>query len=197
MRDMSNDYATMIRNELGGPVDIIGISTGGPIAQYFAVDHPILVRRLVLAMTGYRLTEGGKELQRQIGDLARQGKWRAANSASIDGLYPQGMKKHLFKLFVWLFKAFGSPSDPSDLLVTIKAQRNHDFKDRLAEINAPTLVIGGEEDLFYPIRETAAEIPNAKLILYEGFGHNAMLDNKQQFQEDVLAFLKKSTSEDI
>jgi hypothetical protein len=39
IRDMSNDYANMIRNELRGPVDIMGISTGGPMAQYFAVDH--------------------------------------------------------------------------------------------------------------------------------------------------------------
>ncbi len=49
MRDMSEGYATMIRNELGGPVNVMGISTGGPIAQHFAVDHPELVRRLALA----------------------------------------------------------------------------------------------------------------------------------------------------
>ena len=78
MRDMSDDYAIMIKSELGGPVDIMGISTGGPIAQHFAVDHPELVRRLVLAVTGYRLSDEGKELQRRVGDLARQHKWRAA-----------------------------------------------------------------------------------------------------------------------
>jgi len=71
----------------------------------------------------------------------------------------------------------------------------HDFKDRLAEIKVPTLVIGGEEDFFYPIRETAAGIPKTELILYEGFGHNAMFDNSHQFQEDVLAFLNKGASE--
>ena len=59
MQDMSNDYATMVRDELGGPVDIMGISTGGPIAQYFAADHPDLVRHLVLASTGYRLSDYG------------------------------------------------------------------------------------------------------------------------------------------
>jgi len=49
----------------------------------------------------------------------------------------------------------------------------------------------GEEDHFYPIRETAARIPNAELIFYEGFGHNTMFDNKRQFQEDFLMFLKR------
>jgi len=196
MRDMSDDYATVIKNELGGPVDIMGISTGGPIAQYFAVDHPDLVRRLVLAMTGYRLSEKGKKLQMRLGDLAREGKWRKAYSAIMDGVYPQGgIKVRFFKVLMWFFATFGAPSDPSDVLVTLEAEDKHDFKDQLAEIKVPTLVIGGEEDFFYPIRETAEGIPNAELILYEGFGHNAMFDNSRQFQEDILAFLNKGMSE--
>lgn len=187
MRDMSDDYATMIKDELGGPVDIMGVSTGGPIAQHFAVDHPNLVRRLVLAMTGYRLSEEGKELQRRMGDLARQDKWRAAYSTLIAGVYPRGIKKYFFKLLMLLFGTFGAPADPSDGLVELEAEDKHDFKDRLAEIKVPTLVIGGEEDYFYPIRETAAGIPNARLILYDGVGHDAMM--KRQFNKDVLAFL--------
>lgn len=195
MRDMSDDYATMIRNEFGGAVDIMGISTGGPIAQHFAVDHPELVRHLVLAMTGYRLTEKGRILQRLFMELGRQGKWRKVFSSMVDGIYPRGIKKYLFKLFMWLFGTFAAPEDPSDMLVTLEAEDKHDFRDRLVEIKAPTLVIGGEEDYFYPIRETAAGIPNAKLILYEGFGHTAMSDNNRQFQEDILAFLNKGVSE--
>lgn len=30
--DMADDYAVMIREEFGGPVDVLGISTGGSIA---------------------------------------------------------------------------------------------------------------------------------------------------------------------
>jgi pimeloyl-ACP methyl ester carboxylesterase len=189
MQDMSNDYATMIKNELGGPVDVMGISTGGPIAQYFAVDHPQLVRRLVLALTGYRLTEQGAELQRRMGDLARQRKWRAAYSTTVGGMYPRGIKKYLVKLFMWLFGAMGAPADPSDGLIEIEAEDKHDFKERLAEIKVPTLVIGGDEDYFYPIRETAAGIPNAKLVLYEGSGHNVIFKHNRQLSEAILAFL--------
>jgi pimeloyl-ACP methyl ester carboxylesterase len=189
MQDMSNDYATMIEEELGGPVDVMGLSTGGPMAQYFAVDHPDLVHRLVLAMTGYRLTKRGAALQRRMGDLARQRKWRAAYSTMMTGMYPRGIKKYLLKLFMRLFGAMGAPADPSDGLVEIEAEDKHDFKERLAEIKVPTLVIGGDEDYFYPIRETAAGIPNAELVLYEGFGHNVIFSNNRQFSEDILAFL--------
>jgi len=192
-RDMSNDYATMIREELGGPVDIIGLSSGGPIAHYFAVDHPHLIRHLVLAETGYRLSEEGKEWTRHVGDLARQRKWRKAAVFIVTSVYPKGLKKHFFKLVMWLFgrSMFGS-DNPSDGLVEVEAEINHDFTSKqLAKIKVPTLVIGGEEDKFYLNHETAEGIPNAKLILYKGFGHNAFDDNRHQFQADILAFLRE------
>jgi len=87
-RNMSNDYATMIKEELGGPVDIMGLSSGGPIAHHFAVDHPDLVRHLILAETGYSLSKKGKEWTRRFGDLARQVKWRTAATSIIPLMYP-------------------------------------------------------------------------------------------------------------
>lgn len=59
-RDMPNDYANMIKEELEPPVDILGLSTGGTIAQYFALDHPQLVRRLVLAAQAIHSTKTEK-----------------------------------------------------------------------------------------------------------------------------------------
>jgi len=43
---------------------------------------------------------------------------------------------------------------------------------------------------FYPICETAAGIPNAKLILYQGLGHNTIFAHNRQFSEDIVALLK-------
>jgi pimeloyl-ACP methyl ester carboxylesterase len=192
---MSDDYASMIKDELGGPADIMGISTGGSIAQYFAADHPDLVCRLVLAATGYRLSEEGKALMRQVGDLARQGKWRAVYTTEMAGVYAYGIKKHLLYMLTWLFGKLlvGTPDIPSDILVTIEAEDKHDFKERLGDIKAPTLVIGGKEDYFYPIRELAAAIPGAKSILYEGLGHNVVVNKR--LVKDVLVFLAESTDD--
>lgn len=78
---------------------------------------------------------------------------------------------------------------PSDLQVIIRAEDQHRFLARLAEIRAPTLVIDGADDRFYSealLRETAAGIPDARLILYPGQGHAAM---GAAVQQDVLAFL--------
>jgi pimeloyl-ACP methyl ester carboxylesterase len=187
--DMSNDYAAMIKEEIGAPVDVMGLSTGGVIAQYFALDHPELIRRLVLAMTGYRLTEEGAELQRRMGELAHQGKWRAAYAAMMDGVYPPGFKRFIFKCLVRLFGGMGAPEDPSDGLIEIECEDKHDFWRRLPDIKVLTLVIGGDEDFFYPIAETAERIPKAKLVLYEGYGHNVIFSKGRQFDKDIWDFL--------
>jgi hypothetical protein len=88
-----------------------------------------------------------------------------------------------------------APEDPSDLVVTLEAEDKHNFKDRLKEIAAPTLVVAGKKDLFYTeqlFRETAEGIPNARLILYEGMGHPV---HGEQFRQDVLFFLNYDRKE--
>jgi pimeloyl-ACP methyl ester carboxylesterase len=188
IKNMSDDYATMIENEMKTPVDLMGMSTGGTIAQQFAVDYPRLVRRLVLASTGYRLSESGAIAQRKIIDFTRRGKWRSA-AATMAGVMASGMISPVLKSFFWILGRgmFGSPDDPSDGLAELEAEDRFDFKESLADIKVPTLVIGGENDRFYPVRETAAGIPSAKLVLYKNAGHMAVM--KRQFNRDVLAFL--------
>jgi pimeloyl-ACP methyl ester carboxylesterase len=201
MKEMADDYAAMIVREFGKPVDIIGVSTGGSIAQHFAADHPELVRRLVLHSSAYVLNDAAKELQLRIAELGQQGRWTQVNAAMIDFIVPHsGMMKYLAKPIVWtaspLMTLLSAPKDPSDLVVTVLAEDEHDFKERLAEITAPTLVVAGDQDPFYSpslFRETAEGIPNAKLILYPGMRHPAY---GKQFGRDVLAFLQESCEEE-
>ena len=196
MQNMADDYAEMIREEFGGPVDVIGVSTGGSIVQHFAAEYPDLVRRLVIHSSAYTLSDEAKNAQMCVGHLARQRKWRSAYATLMSISLPRsGIRRYLFKPFIWFLSFFGgmffgAPEDPSDLVVTIEAEDKHNFKDRLSEIGGQTLVIGGTKDPFYTpelFRETAKGIPNGRLILYEGMGHPA---SGKQFSRDVLTFLK-------
>ena len=69
MADLAADHAVALRAEFGEPVDILGFSTGGSVAQQLAVDHPDVVRRLVLACTAYRLGTAGRATQRRLRSL--------------------------------------------------------------------------------------------------------------------------------
>jgi pimeloyl-ACP methyl ester carboxylesterase len=201
MKDMADDYASMIREEFGGPIDVIGVSTGGSIAQHFVANHPDLVRRLVIHSSAYALSEEARRLQTRVARLAHQRRWVKASAVMLRPLFPdQGLMKYLSAPIVWLASLLlgllAAPKDPSDLVVTVEAEDTHDFKDHLGEISAPTLVVAGDKDPFYTetlFRETAEGIPNARLILYPGMGHPA---SGKQFGRDVLAFLQEGTAQD-
>lgn len=195
LRDMADDYAAMIREEFRGPIDVIGLSTGGSIAQPFAADHPDLVRRLVIHSSAYTLSDRAKRLQLRVSELAQQGRWAQAYTVLFNTVLPRaGIKRLILKPLLWLgaqVMALDVPQDPTDVVVTIAAEDQFNFKDRLAAITAPTLVVAGTQDPFYTptlFHETAARIPNARLILYEGMGHPA---GGKPFRHDVLTFLRE------
>ena len=195
LKEMADDYAAMIQEEFGGPVDVIGVSTGGSIVHHLAADHPEVVRRLVIHSSAYTLSEPARRLQMDTARLAQQGKWRQAYITLLGPVmaHANGVR-HLARPVTWLMSALMAlrpPKDANDLAVTVEAEDRFNFRDRLAEIGAPTLVIAGEEDPFYTpelFRETAEGIPNARLILYPGMGHPA---RGVQFGRDLLAFLRE------
>jgi pimeloyl-ACP methyl ester carboxylesterase len=187
LADMAADYAVMINDMFGGPVDVMGLSTGGSIALHFALDHPGLTRSLVLACAGCRLIPSGKKLQLDVAEAAGRGKWRRAAALMAPAL-AKGLVSRLLSLFFWLMgKNFYSPSCETDGIVEIEAEDLHDVTDRLHEISVPVLVIGGDEDYFYPVAETAAGIPGASLVLYPRTGHTAIM--KKDFSARLLEFL--------
>jgi len=189
LAEMAHDYACMIRDELDGRADIMGISTGGAIAQEFATIHPSLVRRLVLAMTGCYLRPEAKKLQMEVARLSSLGRRRQAASLLGSAIYPTGINKSLFAGLSWLMGPMIIPSDPSDGIVEIEAEDRLNMGCNLSYIRADTLVIGGEDDFFYPLKETAAGIPNARLVLYPGAGHNAIFTKSREIGEEIKAFL--------
>ena len=98
----------MIREEFGGPVDVIGVSTGGSIVQHFAADHPDLVRKLIIHSSAYILSDVAKQVQLRVGHLARRGQWRAAYAALISPMFPsRGVLGCAARPVVWLASLMG------------------------------------------------------------------------------------------
>ena len=61
-----------------------------------------------------------------------------------------------------------------------------------ATLTMPALVLHGTEDKMVPYGhgvELAEALPHAKLVTYEGAGHNFFVSYRDQANADVLAFL--------
>jgi len=84
----------------------------------------------------------------------------------------------------------GSPKATIDL---VRSWSETDFRDDVAAITIPTLVIHGTGDSTVPIdvsgRRTAAMIPHAELLEYEGEPHGLTATAPDQLNADLLQFL--------
>ncbi len=199
LADMADEYAAAIRSELPTPIDVLGMSTGGSIAHEFAARHPALVRHLVLYSSACRMSDEGRLFQRGLAELAGRGQWADfwAEGFGFMFLPHAGAGRTMTRPVVWLIRVVASifghpPPNRTDFLVQVAAEDAFDFHDRLHEIGAPTLVIGGERDPFYSpelFRETATGIPNARLVLIPNAGHGP---TGRPVQREMLAFLRDS-----
>lgn len=192
-RQMAADYAEAFERSIGGPVDVVGLSMGGLIAQHFAADFPQHVRRLVIGVAAHRLgTEGERMVRRWIA-LAQQERWREIHADSVELTYT-GIRRSLYGFLVRHAseRLLPKPVTPSDYVVSMEACLGHDAADRLGDVRVPTLVVGGTQDDLFPevlLRRTAQLIPESTLRLIEETGHGAFHERKRVFDEAVKEFL--------
>jgi pimeloyl-ACP methyl ester carboxylesterase len=194
MADLASDTAAMIRSTFDGPVVLAGVSTGGSIVLQVAIDHPDVVRRLVVHSAAHTLGPEGRRVQREAAERARRGDWRGVASLMLAWARPPRGLRHLaFPLIApigVLTLTAGHPKDPSDYIAMIEAEDAFDCLDGLGRIRVPTLVAAGMDDPGYTprlFRATAAGIPDAQLALYEGMGHPA---SGPQFRADLVRFIR-------
>ncbi|PXY22890.1 hypothetical protein BAY60_19970 [Prauserella muralis] len=188
---LARDYAEALRHvRLDGPLDVVGVSTGGSIALQLAADHPALVRRLAVVSAACRLGPQGKRLQRRTCEWLRAGNPRRAAAAMLAGLGTRATTRRLLAGAGWLVGSRLLGTGDPDLLATLEAEDAFDGEPRLAAITAPALVAGGERDAFYGrdrFARTAELIPHGRLRIYPGLGH--VSTHRRAVARDVLTFL--------
>ena len=173
MADIASDYARAIENDIGEPVMLQGTSTGGAVALQLAIDHPELVRRLVLAPGACRLSPRGREAQAELARLTKEGDLRRA-WAPIMEMLVTGPLRYPARGLGWLTGRSFSVDDPTDMLITIEAEDAFDAEADLRRVRAPALVLGGTADPFYSedlFRRTATGIPGGRVVIFPGKGH--------------------------
>ena len=192
MSDLAAEYAQTIRGLFSDPIDIVGVSTGGGIALQLAVDYPELINRLVLVSAAYRLSDFGRQIQREIATFLREGHPRRAASLFLSNTGSTRARRVLLGVAGRLAPRIVVGHEDVDLLVTLDAEDTFDLVDRVHHIAIPTLVTGGANDRFYTaelFEDTAARIPNAKLTIYPRAGHIGTQGNRRLVR-DILKFLE-------
>jgi pimeloyl-ACP methyl ester carboxylesterase len=192
MADLARDLADALRLKFSRPADVLGVSTGGSLALQLAADHPDVVKRLVIVSAAYRLGPRGAAVQRILAREVQAGRPRRAGAAEMAMLGAGAGSQRVFRALGWMIGRSMYGRATPDMMATIHAEDAFNLRDRLHEISAATLVVGGERDAFYSeqlFTETAALIPNGRLLVYEGKGHLATSANRRTLIPDVFGFL--------
>jgi pimeloyl-ACP methyl ester carboxylesterase len=184
--------ADALRVEFDAPVPVLGISTGGSIAQQLAAEHPDVVERLVLLSTGCRLGAHAAATQRDMIRIAARGRTRPMMAAVAWDLVPPWRGRAPAAAFMYVAgpRLYPRARDLQDLLVTIEAEDAFDLRT-LPTISAPTLIVNGGRDRFYEleiVHETVRLIPNSRLALYPTRGHVTVSTDRRAVDE-IRAFL--------
>lgn len=195
LSDMAADAAGLL-DALGiEAAHVVGSSLGGMIAQTLAIEHPDRVLSLASIMS----TTG----DRSVGH---------ASQAGIEALttVPPPDRDGYIDALAIARRKIGSPGFPFDeerarriaelgfdrgfhpkgtVRQTVAIIVSGDRTERLAEIEVPTVVIHGEDDPLIGVsggRATAAAIPDAKLLVIPGMGHDLPAGVWEQVRDAVV-----------
>ncbi|MFF1573446.1 alpha/beta fold hydrolase [Leifsonia sp. NPDC058292] len=187
MAEVADVYARLIAERFGRPVALMGLSTGASVALQLAVDRPDLVTTLVVAAGAARLGSRGRAVQRRYLSLLAAGDRRASGelaSATMNS-------RHLDPLVRLVSRATPQPDDAESLIALVRAEDAYDVFDGLHAVTAPTLILSGGRDVFYPpdlARETARRLPHGTHILYRSRSHGGV-PLHPRFGDDIADFL--------
>jgi pimeloyl-ACP methyl ester carboxylesterase len=180
-------YANHLRNLLRSlPVDVFclfGHSLGGAIAQTFGLLHPKYLEALILVGTGVRLRVKPEIL---TGIVKRfEATVRLINDYAFSSETPSEL---ILKGVDAMLK-----TRPAVLHGDFTSCDRFDIMDRVAEIQVPTFVICGRDDLLTPPKYAyylAESIRGAKVEIIDGAGHMVMIEQPDNFNHRVSEFLE-------
>jgi pimeloyl-ACP methyl ester carboxylesterase len=164
---------------------------GGAIAMQFALKYPGKVEKLVLANTAARFANkvGGSlyTILKRIFVMGVMPRKYGANMVSRF-VFPKPCQHEFRKEFFNQIMM----SNKGAYFDSVRSIIRHDVREKLADINIPTLIIGGSHDFVTPsfLQKSMHEnIKNSKLLIIEGAGHVSAVDSAERFNKEILDFL--------
>jgi len=175
---------------------LFGISMGGMVAQHVAIEHPQRVAGLVLGCTH----SGGDQVVRTptsgagIRPEALYSDSPASAEKALKVLFADATiaeKPEIFRRYLETSAKY--PPDTEILQQQRQAVQSHDTWEDVSRIQAPTLILAGDQDRLIPAenaRLLLQRIPGATLEIISGGGHQFAIEKPDMTNQIVLEFLK-------
>jgi pimeloyl-ACP methyl ester carboxylesterase len=174
---------------------LVGNSIGSMVALQMNLDAP---ERAVANM----LISSGTGLARGMPPEARQAfaeHFEIAYANVLEGGTSEKTKRERPEVHAYATDSFRVRGNFSQAVFLANLNHpeglfNWNIRDRLSEIQNPTLLIAGKEDRVMPLKATqtlADHIPNARLNVLDDVGHFYQLEKPAEFNAELTAFLEE------
>lgn len=194
IREMAQDQALAMKQLGISKANILGVSQGGMIAQYMAIDHPKMVDRLILAVTApYANDVVTRAVKRWI-KMAKRGDHKALMTDIAEKMYS---RKYLRKnrIFFPILAKFTKPENYDRFFKNAYAILKFDAREELIKISCPTLILSGDDDHTVGNEapyELNRSIPGSELYIFKGLGHGAF-EEANDFYKRVIEFCNRDS----
>ena len=189
-RDMAQDVKAAM-DALGiEKTHLFGVSMGGMIAQHFAADYPDRTKKLILAVTCPCSNPILEASIREWVACVQREDHAALMDSNLRRIYSDACYRKN-KYLIPIISKLTRPKSYNRFLVQTNACLTHDARNRLSEIRAEALVIGGEQDRCLggeASRDIAGKISGSILKMYPKWGHG-VYEEATDFNKILLHFL--------
>lgn len=189
LRRMAGDAARAMEKLGIGRADIFGVSQGGMIAQYLAIDYPQLARKLVLGVTASRENPVMREAVQNWIAFAEGDAFEALVADMLEMMYSEAYVKRYRWLLPVLAKK-GKPKDVRRFIALAWSCLGCDCYGELDKIKCPVFVIGGKLDKVVTgaASEEIAQKLGCQIHMYDTLGH-AAYEEAKDFNKRIYDFL--------
>jgi proline iminopeptidase len=204
-----------VRNAIGADSTnfyLVGNSWGGILGMEYALKYQQHLKGLVVANMMASAPEYGKYADEVLAKqmkpevlaeiVAIEAKKDFSNPRYMELLIPHYYREHLCRLPVWPDgfnrsmkhvngTVYTMMQGPSEFRISGRLAK-WDIKDRLKEIQVPTLMIGAKYDTMDPeaMEEQSKLVQKGRYLYCPNGSHLAMWDDQQVFMSGVIRFIK-------
>jgi 3-oxoadipate enol-lactonase len=187
-RSLARDIDEAMRHLGIDKATVLGVSLGGMIATWLAIDAPERVSRLVLASTAAR---GLHFSPRRLADALRMARCfgeRDPRPCLADEIAAggEGRKRPPVR------RAASRARGRYRTLRLTAAALGHTPHAAIGQIRMPTLLIAGAQDPILPVsaqRYVLERLPHAELSVVSDAGHDVLIEAPERCAADVLRFV--------
>jgi pimeloyl-ACP methyl ester carboxylesterase len=176
---------------------VLGLSFGGILALEFYRWYPTIPRTLVLASTyaGWAGSLPPEVVEQRLLDFWRQLDLPPEErvSLSTEGLFTPSAPTEVIEEAMAISHDF----HPGGMRVMANNFARLDLRPVLPLIEVPTLLLWGEVDQRSPVsvgEDLHAKIPDSKLVVMPGVGHQSNMEAPERFNREVRDFLRSANS---